>query len=149
MKKKQQQEPKRMMYVLKNNEPDTTYGGNKVIAQDSKEKLEQYKQQLIDNGYEDVFTIQEHEYDGWYSGIKYGGYNIVEYNCLLYIQRNIDFAQRRVNDTLFSLKQMIENLSDLKDSMSDGEQECYTVVINSIEYKYDELKNQKLMIKMI
>lgn len=38
--KKVEKETPRIIYVLKNNEPDTTYGGNQVIAQDSKEKLE-------------------------------------------------------------------------------------------------------------
>jgi len=147
--KKKKEETKRIIYVLKNNTPNTTYGGNEVIAVDSKEKLGQYKQQLIINGYEDVFAIEEQEHQGWSSVIRYSGYNLVEHDGLLYTQRNIDSAQRRVNDKLFHLKQMIENLSDLKLSVSSEEQECYNIVINSIKYKYDELRKQKLMIKMV
>jgi len=47
--KKNKEETKRFIYVMRNNEPDTTYGGNEVIAVDSKEKLEIYKQQFINN----------------------------------------------------------------------------------------------------
>jgi len=144
----QKQETPLIIYVIKNNEPNTTYGGNTVIAQDSKEKLEQYKQQLIDNGYEDVFTIEEQEHRGWSSVIRYSGYNLVEHEGLLYPQRNIDFAQRRVNERLFHLKQMVENLTDMKDVVSEGEQIHFDMVINSIEYKYEDLRKQKLDIKM-
>ena len=146
--KMQKQETPLIIYVIKNNEPNTTYGGNTVIAQDSKEKLEQYKQQLIDNGYEDVFTIEEQEHRGWSSVIRYSGYNLVEHEGLLYPQRNIDFAQRRVNERLFHLKQMVENLTDMKDVVSEGEQIHFDMVINSIEYKYEDLRKQKLDIKM-
>jgi len=142
------EETKRIIYVLKNNTPCSTYGGNQVIAQDSKEKLEIYKQQLIDNGYEDIFTIEEQEHQGWSSVIRYGGYNLAEYNGLLYTQNNIDFAQRRVNDRLFSLKQMIESLSDLKLVVTDGEAMSYDIVINSIEVMWNDLRKEKLEIKM-
>jgi len=148
MKKKQKEEPKRMIHVLKNNTPCSTYGGNEVISQDSKEKLEIYKQQLIDNGYEDVFTIEEHEHHEWTSVIRYSGYNLVEHDGLLYTQRNIDFAQRRVNDRLFHLKQMIESLSDLKLAVSDGEAMSYDTVINSIEVMLMDLSKEKLRIRM-
>ena len=143
------EETKRIIYVLKNNTPCSTYGGNQVIAQDSKEKLEIYKQQLIDNGYEDIFTIEEQEHQGWSSVIRYGGYNLAEYNGLLYTQNNIDFAQRRVNDRLFSLKQMIESLSDLKLVVTDGEAMSYDIVINSIEVMWNDLRKEKLDIKMV
>ena len=143
------EETKRIIYVLKNNTPCSTYGGNQVIAQDSKEKLEIYKQQLIDNGYEDIFTIEEQEHQGWSSVIRYGGYNLAEYNGLLYTQNNIDFAQRRVNDRLFNLKQMIENLSDLKLVVTDGEAMSYDVVINSIEVMWNDLRKEKLDINMV
>ena len=148
MKKKQKEEAPHMIHVLKNNTPDTTYGGNQVIAQDSKEKLEIYKQQLISNGYEDIFTIEEQEHGGWSSFIRYNGYNLVEHDGLLYIQRNIDFAQRRVNDRIFNLKQMAENLSDLKLSVSDRYASSYDDVIDSIEIILDDLSKEKLKIKM-
>lgn len=147
--KKVEKEAPRMIYVLKNNIHDTTYGGNEVIAVDSKEKLEQYKQQLISNGYEDVFTIEEQEHGGWSSVIRYTGYHLTEHEGLLYTQNNIDFAQRRVNERLFHLKQMIENLSDMKNTVSEGEQIHYDMVINSIEYKYEDLRKQKLDIRMV
>jgi len=145
----QKEETKRIIYVLKNNEPDTTYGGNQVIAQDSKEKLETYKQQLIDNGYEDVFTIEEQEHQGWSSVIRYSGYNLIEHEGLLYTQRNVDFAQRRTNKRIFSLKQIIENLSELKLAVSDGVAESYDTVINSIEIMLIDLGKEKLKIKMV
>ena len=149
MKKKQQkEEAPRTIHVLKNNTPCSTYGGNQVIAQDSKEKLEIYKQQLIDNGYEDVFTIEEQEHGGWSSVIRYGGYGLVEYDGLLYTQRSIDFAQRRVSDRIFNLKQMAENLSELKLSVSDGYASSYDNVINSIEVMVMDLSKEKLRIKM-
>jgi len=149
MKKKQKEEAPRMIHVLKNNTPCSTYGGNEVIAQDSKEKLERYKQQLLNNGYEDVFTIEEQEHRGWSSVIRYSGYNLVEHDGLLYTQRNIDFAQRRVRDKIFNLKQMIENLSDLKLAVSDGEAISYDDVINSLEIIVMDLSKQKLEIKMV
>jgi len=149
MKKKKNEETPRMIYVLKNNVPCSTYGGNEVIAQDSKEKLEIYKQQLIDNGYEDVFTIEEQEHGGWSSGIRYSGYNLVGHDGLLYTQRNIDFAQRRVNDRLFHLKQMVENLSELKLSVPDGYASSYDDVINSLEVMVMDLSKEKLEIKMV
>ena len=149
MKKKQKEEASRTIYVLKNNTPCSTYGGNEVIAQDSKEKLERYKQQLLNNGYEDVFTIEEQEHRGWSSVIRYSGYNLVEHDGLLYTQRNIDFAQRRVRDKIFNLKQMIENLSDLKLAVSDGEAISYDDVINSLEIIVMDLSKQKLEIKMV
>ena len=149
MKKKQKEEAPRMIYVLKNNTPCSTYGGNEVIAQDSKEKLETYKQQLIDHGHEDVFTIEEQEHRGWSSFIRYSGYNLVEHDGLLYIQRNIDFAQRRVNERLFNLKQMAENLSELKLSVSDGYASSYDDVIESLEVMVMDLSKEKLEIKMI
>jgi len=148
MKKKQKEEAPRMIHVLKNNTPCSTYGGNEVIAQDSKEKLEQYKQQLIDNGFEDVFTIEEHEHHEWTSVIRYSGYNLVEHDGLLYTQKNIDFAQRRVNEKLFNLKQMAENLSELKLSVSDGYASSYDDVINSLEVMVMDLSKEKLEIKM-
>ena len=147
-KKQQKEETPRMIHVLKNNTPDTTYGGNEVIAQDSKEKLEQYKQQLIDNGYEDIFTIEEQEHGGWSSVIRYSGYNLVEHDGLLYTQRNIDFTQRRANDRIFNLKQMVENLSELKLSVSDGYASSYDDVINSLEIIVMDLSKEKLEIKM-
>ena len=149
MKKKQKEEAPRTIHVLKNNTPCSTYGGNEVIAQDSKEKLERYKQQLLNNGYEDVFTIEEQEHRGWSSVIRYSGYNLVEHDGLLYTQRNIDFAQRRVRDKIFNLKQMIENLSDLKLAVSDGEAISYDDVINSLEIIVMDLSKQKLEIKMV
>jgi len=149
MKKKQKEEPKRMIYVLKNNTPDTTYGGNQVIAQDSKEKLEQYKQQLINNGYEDVFTIEEQEHRGWSSVIRYSGYNLVEHDGLFYTQKNVESAQRRVNERFYHLKQMAENLSELKLSVPDGYASSYDDVINSIEIIMIDLSKEKLEIKMI
>jgi len=148
MKKKQKESP-RTIHILKNNTPCSTYGGNEVIAQDSKEKLEKYKQQLISNSYEDIFTIEEQEHGGWSSVIRYGGYDLVEYDGLLYTQRNIDFAQRRVNERLFNLKQMGENLSELKLSVSDGYASSYDVVINSLEVVVMDLSKEKLEIKMI
>ena len=148
MKKKQKESP-RTIHILKNNTPCSTYGGNEVIAQDSKEKLEKYKQQLISNSYEDIFTIEEQEHGGWSSVIRYGGYDLVEYDGLLYTQRNIDFAQRRVNERLFNLKQMGENLSELKLSDSDGYASSYDVVINSLEVVVMDLSKEKLEIKMI
>jgi len=149
MKKKQKEEQKRIIYVLKNNVSDTTYGGNEVIAQDSKEKLEIYKQQLIDNGYENVFTIESQEHQGWSSVVRYSGYNLVEYDGLLYTQRNIDFAQRMVNERLFSLKQMVENLNDLKMTVPDGYTSSYDDVINSLEVMVMDLSKEKLKIRMI
>ena len=146
--KKKKEEIPLIIYVIKNNEPNTTYGGNTVIAQDSKENLEQYKQQLIDNGYEDVFTIEEQEHQGWSSVIRYGGFNLVEHEGLLYPQKNIDSAQRNVNGRLFHLKQMIENLTDFKENVPIDEQMSYDVVIKSIKDKYGELRCQKLEIKM-
>jgi len=148
MKKEQKEETHRMIHVLKNNTPCSTYGGNQVIAQDSKEKLEQYKQQLIDYGYEDVFTIEEQEHGGWSSVIRYSGYNLSEHDGLLYTQRNIDFAQRRVNDRIFNLKQMIENLSELKLSVPDGYASSYDDVINSLKVMVMDLSKEKLKIKM-
>jgi len=148
MKKKQKEEAPRTIHVLKNNTPCSTYGGNEVIAQDSKEKLETYKQQLIDHGHEDVFTIEEQKHGGWSSVIRYSGYNLVEQDGLLYTQRNVDFAQRRVNDRMFNLKQMAENLGELKLSVSDGEIVSYDIVINSIETMWDDLSKEKLKIKM-
>ena len=150
MKKKQkQEESKRIIHVLKNNEHDTTYGGNQVIAQDSKEKLEAYRQRLIDHNHEDIFTIEEQEHQGWSSVIKYNGYNLVKHDGLLYTQMNVDFAQRRVNERLFHLKQMIENLSDLKLNVTDGEVMSYDTVINSIEILMMDLSKEKLKIKMV
>ena len=146
--KKVKEETPLIIYVMKNNTPCSTYGGNTVIAQDTKEKLEQYKQQLIDSGYEDVFTIEEQEHRGWSSVIKYSGYNLVEHEGLLYPQKNVDSAQRNVNGRLFHLKQMIENLSDFKESVHADEQMSYDVVIKSIKDKYEELRCQKLEIKM-
>jgi len=149
MKKKQKEEASRTIYVLKNNTPCSTYGGNEVIAQDSKEKLEIYKQQLISNGYEDVFTIEEQEHGGWSNFIRYSGYNLVEHDRLLYTQRNIDSAQRRVNERLFNLKQIADNLSELKLSVPDGYVSSYDDVINSIEIIMINLSKEKLEIKMI
>ena len=146
--KKVKEETSLIIYVMKNNTPCSTYGGNTVVAKDSKEKLEQYKQQLIDNGYEDVFTIEEQEHQGWSSVIRYTGYNLVEHDWLLYTQNNVDSAQRNVNGRLFHLKQMIENLTDFKESVHADEQMSYDVVIKSIKDKYEELRSQKLEIKM-
>jgi len=148
MKKKQKEEAPHMIHVLKNNTPCSTYGGNEVIAQDSKEKLEIYKQQLIDNGYEDVFTIEEQEHGGRSSVIRYSGYDLVEYDGLLYTQRNVDFAQRRVNERFYHLKQIVENLRDLKMSVPDRESESYDTVINSIEVMLIDLSKEKLNIKI-
>jgi len=148
MKKKQQPETPRMIYVLKNNTPCSTYGGNQVIAVDSKEKLEIYKQQLIDNGYEDVFTIEEQEHGGWSSVIRYSGYNLLEHDGLPYTQHNVESAQRRVRDRIFNLKQIVENLSELKLSVSDGYASSYDDVINSLEIIVMDLSKEKLEIKM-
>ena len=139
----------RTIYVLKNNTPDTTYGGNEVIAQDTKEKLEIYKQQLINHNHENVFTIEEQEYQGWNSVIRFSGYNLVEHDGLLYTQRNIDSAQRRVNERYHHLKQMVENLSDLKETVPDGYASSYDDVINSIEIILEDLSKEKLKIKMV
>ena len=144
----QKEETPRTIHVLKNNTPCSTYGGNQVIAQDSKEKLEQYKQQLIDHGFEDVFAIEEQGHRGWSSVIRYTGYHLVEHEELLYTQRNIDSAQRRVNERYYHLKQMIEDLSDLKLIVQDGYASSYDVVINSIEIILDNLSKEKLNIKM-
>ena len=149
MKKKRKEESPRMIHVLKNNTPCSTYGGNQVIAQDSKEKLEAYKQQLLNNGYEDVFTIEEQEHGGWSSVIRYSGYNLIEHDGLLYPQRNIDSAQRRVNERLFHLKQIVENLRDLKMMVPDGYASSYDDVINSIEIIMMDLSEEKLKIKMV
>jgi len=149
MKKKQKEETSRTIHVLKNNTPCSTYGGFEVIAQDSKEKLEQYKQQLISNGYEDIFTIEEQEHGGWSSVIRYSDYNLVEYEGLLYTRRNVESAQRRVRDRIFNLKQMAENLSELKLSVSDGYVNSYNDVINSLEVMVMDLSKEKLEIKMI
>jgi len=148
-KKVVEKEAPRMIYVLKNNTPCSTYGGNEVIAQDSKEKLEQYKQQLISNGYEDIFTIEEQEHGGWSSVIRYSDYNLVEYEGLLYTRRNVESAQRRVNERLFNLKQMAENLSELKLSVPGGYASSYDDVINSIEVMVMDLSKEKLEIKMV
>ena len=148
MKKKQKESP-RTIHILKNNTPCSTYGGNEVIAQDSKEKLEKYKQQLISNSYEDIFTIEEQEHGGWSSVIRYGGYDLLEHDGLLYTRKNVDSAQRRVNERLFNLKQMAENLSELKLSVSDGYASSYDDVINSIEIIMINLSKEKLEIKMI
>jgi len=149
MKKKQKEESPRMIHVLKNNTPCSTYGGNEVIAQDSIEKLEIYKQQLIDNGYEDVFTIEEQEHGGWSSVIRYSDYNLVDHNGLLYTQRNVDFAQRKVNERFYYLKQMVENLSELKLSIPDGYASSYDDVINSLEVMVEDMREEKLKIKMV
>jgi len=147
-KKVVEKEAPRTIYVLKNNTPCSTYGGNEVIAQDSKEKLEIYKQQLISNGYEDIFTIEEQEHGGWSSVIRYNDYNLVEHDGLLYTRRNVDFAQRRVNERLFNLKQMAENLSELKLSVSDGYASSYDDVIESLVVMVMDLSKEKLEIKM-
>ena len=146
--KKVKEEAPLIIYVMKNNTPCSTYGGNTVVAKDSKEKLEQYKQQLIDNGYENVFTIEEQEHQGWSSVIRYSGFNLVEHEGLLYTQNNVDSAQRKVNGRLFHLKQMIENLTDFKANITEDEQKHYDIVITSIKDKYEELRSQKLEIKM-
>ena len=147
--KKKKEESKRIIYVMKNNEPDTTYGGNEVIAVDSIEKLETYKQQLLNNGYEDVFTIEEQEHQGWSSVIRYGGYNLAELEGLLYTQKSIDFAQRKVNERFYNLEQIVKNLRDLKLVVSDGESVSYDVVINSIEVMLMDLSKEKLRIRMV
>lgn len=147
--KKTETEKIPMIYVLTNDKKCETYEGNRVIAVDTKEKLEIYKQQLIDNGYEDVFTIEEREHQGWSSTIRFSGYNLVEHERLLYPSKNIDFAQRKINDRLFHFKQLIENLSDLKSTVSTEEQKHYDIVIKTIEHKFNELRNQKLEIQMI
>jgi len=149
MKKKQKEEAPRMIHVLKNNTPCSTYGGNEVIAQDSKEKLEVYKQQLIDHRFEDVFIVEEQEHGGWSSVIRYSGYDLVEYDGILYTRRNVEFAQRRVRDRIFNLKQIAENLSELKLSVSDGYASSYDDVINSLEVMVMDLSKEKLEIKMI
>ena len=148
MKKKQKESP-RTIHILKNNTPCSTYGGNEVIAQDSKEKLEKYKQQLISNSYEDIFTIEEQEHGGWSSVIRYSDYNLVDHNGLLYTQRNVDFAQRKVNERFYYLKQMVENLSELKLSIPDGYASSYDDVINSLEVMVEDMREEKLKIKMV
>jgi len=148
MKKKQKEEAPRMIHVLKNNTPCSTYGGNEVIAQDSKEKLEIYKQQLIDYGHEDVFTIEEQEHGGWSTVIRFSGYNLVEHDGLFYAQKNIDFAQKRFNERFYHLKQMVENLRDLKIMVPDGYASSYDDVVNSIEIIMMDLSEEKLKIKM-
>ena len=148
MKKKQKEEAPRMIHVLKNNTPCSTYGGNEVIAQDSKEKLEVYKQQLIDHRFEDVFIVEEQEHGGWSSVIRYSGYDLVEYDGILYTRRNVEFAQRRVRDRIFNLKQIAENLSELKLSVSDGYASSYDDVIESLVVMVMDLSKEKLEIKM-
>ena len=137
-----------MIHVLKNNTPCSIYGGNEVIAQDSKEKLETYKQQLISNGYEDVFTIEKQEHGGWSSVIRYGGYDLLEHDGLLYTRKNVDSAQRRVNERFYHLKQIVENLRDLKMSVPDGYVGSYDDVVNSLEIMMMDLSKEKLKIKM-
>lgn len=139
----------RIIYVLINNEQDNMYKGNEVIAQDTKEKLEQYKQQLINNGYENIYTIEEREHDGWNSSIRFMGYDLEEYNGLLYPSRNIKFAKEQINKQLFNLRNIFEGLQELKKSVSGENQNHYNFVLKDIEKKFDNIKNQKLEINMI
>lgn len=139
----------KMLNVLTTGEPDNTYNGNKVIAVDSVEKLEQYKQQLLEHGYNKNYQIEEREQDGWSTGIRFSGYYLQEYNGLLYPHRNIDIAQRQIDRIASDLVVTHERLNEFKEGLEDKEKESVDIVLELLKKRNIEVNEQKLNIEML
>lgn len=139
----------KMLNVLTTGEPDNTYNGNKVIAVDSIEKLEQYKQQLLEHGYNKDYQIEEREQDGWSTGIRFAGYHLKEHKELLYPQRNIDIAQRQIDRIASDLVVTYERLNEFKEGLKDKDKESIYVVLELLKKKNEEVNAQELDIEML
>lgn len=139
----------KMLNVLTTGEPDDTYNGNKVIAVDDIEKLEQYKKQLLEHGYNKNYQIEERENDGWSSGIRFSGYHLKEYNGLLYPQRNIDIAQRQIDRIASDLVVTYERLNEFKEGLTDEEKQSVNTVLELLEKKNIEVNAQQLNVEML
>lgn len=139
----------KMLNVLTTGEPDNTYNGDKIIAVDSIEKLEQYKQQLLEHGYNKNYQIEEREHDGWSTGIRFSGYHLEEYNGLLYPHRNIDLAQRRIDKVASDLVVTYERLNEFKDNLTDEENQSVDTVLELLKKKNIEVNSQQLCVEML
>lgn len=137
------------VYILTDGTPDKTFRGSRVIAAGSVEKLNIYKGILIDNGYEDIFYIEEKTGGAWQVALESYGYQLISYRGAWYPKRNLEASNEWTVTEINKLRRTKIDLMKLRRSFKPEEIISCDVMLSILNDKIIELSGKKLDIILL